>query len=147
MNITTITEDIILSGLTIRTKNSNEMLPSTAKIGPVWEKFFNEVAPSLQKDSKLYGVYSNYESDASGEFDVTVCTNEKIAQLNTITLKKGKYLIFSAKGKMPEVVIETWKEIWNFFSAENNKFQRSYFTDFEYYKNGEEIEIYIGIID
>lgn len=144
MKVTEINEDIILYGFTIRTKNSNEMTLSTAKIGPIWNKFFAEIAPTLEKSSKIYGLYSNYESDASGEFDLTACTDQKAYNSKIVTLKKGKYLVFSAKGVMPQVVIDTWGDIWNYFSNDS-KYSRTYLTDFELYKSSDEIEIYIGI--
>lgn len=144
MKVTEINEDITLYGFTIRTKNSNEMNSATAKIAPIWNKFFAEIAPTLKDTSKVYGLYSNYESDASGEFDLTSCTDQKVNNSNIVTLKKGKYLVFSAKGVMPQVVIDTWGDIWNYFSNDS-EYKRSYLTDFELYKSGDEIEIYIGI--
>lgn len=132
-------------GFTVRTKNVDEMNPTTAKIGPCWNRFFTEIAPSLELNSKMYGLYSNYESDASGEFDVTACTNQKINDSKPVTIKKGKYLVFSAKGEMPQVVIETWGEVWNYFTRSDREHERAYVTDFEFYKSGDEVEVYIGI--
>lgn len=145
MKVDELKESITLNGITVRTKNENEMNPSTAKIALLWEKFFSEIAPSLIDKSKVYGVYSNYESDASGEFDLTASTDQEIENSKSISINSGKYLVFSAKGDMPKVVIDTWGEIWNYFSNEKNQHERAYITDFEFYKNEQEIEIYIGI--
>lgn len=60
-----------ISGLKIRTKNADEMNPKTAKIGALWQTFFTDAMPTLEP-TPLYGVYTNYESDARGEFDVLV---------------------------------------------------------------------------
>jgi predicted transcriptional regulator YdeE len=140
-----VEKSTLLYGLTIRTKNADEMNPSTAKIGSVWQKFFSEVAPSLREGAKVYGVYSNYESDASGEFDVTACTDQEVPASSGVTLKSGHYLVFSATGEMPRTVIETWQEIWKYFSIDRSDHKRTYLTDYEFYKSGQEIEVYIGI--
>jgi len=44
-----------------------------------------------------------------------------------------------------QAIIETWGKIWEYFSDENSQYKRVYKTDFEYYKNQSEIEIYISI--
>lgn len=145
MEVDEVKENITLNGLSVRTKNADEMNPSKAKIAPLWKKFFKEIAPTLIDGSRVYGVYSNYESDASGEFDLTACTDQKVPNANSIGVKSGKYLVFSAKGTMPKVVIDTWGEVWNYFSSDESKYERAYITDYELYKNDQEIEIYIGI--
>lgn len=145
MKVAEVKERKTLYGLTVRTKNTNEANPSTAKIAPLWERFFSEIAPSLKNGAIVYGVYSNYESDASGEFDITACTNLEIPSLNSVIVNKGKYLVFSAKGDMPKVVIDTWGEIWKYFSSNEHEYERAYITDYEVYKNDQEIDIWIGI--
>lgn len=145
MEIKEITEDLILYGISVRTKNSDELNTSTAKIGPIWNKFFSEISPTLEKSARVYGVYSNYESDASGEFDLTACTDQEVNNSKIVIIKKGKYLVFTSKGVMPQVVIDCWRNIWNYFSSNNSQYNRNYFTDFELYKSAEEIEIHIGI--
>ena len=95
----------------------------------------------------LYGVYSNYESDAMGLFDVLVGAEEVKQRdgMASVILDEGKYLCFTAKGELPQSVIETWGEIWAYFSDENCKDVRVYKTDFEKYISRDEAEIYIGI--
>jgi len=44
-----------------------------------------------------------------------------------------------------QAIIETWGEIWEYFSNENSQYKRAYKTDFEYYKDQNEIEIYISV--
>jgi len=39
----------------------------------------------------------------------------------------------------------TWSKIWEYFANKNSQYKRAYKTDFEYYKNQHEIEIYISI--
>ena len=137
-----------VTGLKARTKNSDEMNPKVAKIGSLWQSFFSDVLPTLKEPNvPMYGVYTNYESDAMGEFDVLVGVEnlETSDSLTSVTLAEGNYLCFESKGEMPQAVIETWGEVWAYFSDENCKEKRVYGTDFELYLSQSEAEIYIGI--
>lgn len=135
-------------GLTTRTKNEDEMNLETAAIGSLWQNFFTNVVPTLgETPPPLYGVYTNYESDAMGMFDVVVGAEMAgdVSQYTSVILKKGKYLCFEAKGELPQAVIATWGEIWVYFSDENCTEKRAYETDFELYISKTEAYVYIGI--
>ncbi|MFS2067808.1 GyrI-like domain-containing protein [Pseudomonas sp. CT11-2] len=141
-----------VSGLQVRTRNAAEQQPDTARIGPMWERFFVEdifdKIAHKQPDSFMYGVYSNYESDASGHFDVTAgvavtAPSEGFAQ---IQVEGGDYLVFSAKGAMPDSVIQAWGFIWAYFE-DNPQVRRKFATDFEVYTGPESVAVYIGIQD
>jgi predicted transcriptional regulator YdeE len=54
-------------------------------------------------------------------------------------------LVFSKKGEFPKVVIETWHEVWNYFTSKECEYERVYNFDFEKYSKDDEIEIYISI--
>ena len=148
MNIQTIPE-IDAVGYSVRTTNANEQNPATAKIGSIWEKFFTVALPKLTAQSKVYGVYTNYESDHTGEFDVIACANtlstDTLADSVSVQMEAGKYLIFAAQGQMPQAVIGLWGEVWEYFGTANCEHTRSFTTDFEFYKGADEIEIYIAI--
>jgi predicted transcriptional regulator YdeE len=136
-----------IHGLTTRTKNEDEMNPQTQKIAPLWGRFFTEIIPTLTPETKSYGVYSNYESDAFGEFDVMVgVDNTADTELKTVKLAEGDYLCFEVKGELPQAVIVTWGEVWGYFADENCKEKRAFKTDFELYLSESEAEIYIGIV-
>ena len=138
----------IITGLKTRTKNSDEMNPEVAKIGSLWQNFFAELVPTLENPTvPMYGVYTNYESDAMGEFDLLVGVENLKAsdKLNTVTLEEGNYLCFESKGEMPQAIIDTWGDIWAYFSDENCTEKRAYGTDFELYLSQSEAEIYIGV--
>ena len=66
-------------------------------------------------------------------------------ELETIVIQSGRYLVFTAKGDIPKIVIDTWKEIWEYFARKDAEYERLYTTDFEYYVNQNEIEIYIAV--
>ncbi|PAJ72228.1 hypothetical protein CJF42_22400 [Pseudoalteromonas sp. NBT06-2] len=138
-----------VTGLVVRTTNAEEMNPSTAKIGVLWERFYKNVSSKLNENSQVYGLYTNYESDATGAFDVVACSDtlspESLENSANFQISSGKYLKFSCKGEMPQAVIKLWGEIWKYFNSNNCPHARAYTTDFEYYKNNDEIEISIAI--
>jgi predicted transcriptional regulator YdeE len=136
-----------ITGLKVRTTNMDEVNPNREKIAPLWEKFYRDVAPSLKKKAQLYGVYHNYESDATGEFDVLVGSDvvKQTEERVSVSIEEGTYLIFRVNGKIPEAIMQTWKEIWAYFEDDSIDERRSYGTDFEWYKSADEVEIYIGV--
>lgn len=140
-----------IQGLVIRTKNADEMNPETSKIGGLWQDFFTQLAPKMTEESTVYGVYYDYESDANGEFNVMAGTdslnsaNSDKELLQTLSIESGNYLVFEAKGDMPQIVIDTWMKIWTFFNDENCAFQRAYTTDFERYIGADKVQIHIAV--
>lgn len=140
-------EEKLIYGVSTRTKNIDEMNPKTSKIGEIWQKFYQTV----KCEEKVYGIYFNYESDANGEFDVLAGCEIFNEDLSSVKIKKGKYLVFNKlyeennHDAKVQAVIETWGQIWEYFSNEDSKYKRAYKTDFEYYKNQNEIEIFISI--
>ncbi len=145
---TTRIKNLILQGLSTRTNNKNEADKKTAKISPLWTEYVDEniYAKTLNKthDDYLYGVYSNYESDVNGDYDVTVALEIKKKSKKYIFIENTKYLVFSKKGEFPEIVLELWKEIWEYFENKP-EYEREYSIDFEKYVQKDEIEIYISI--
>lgn len=143
-----------IGGISVRTNNKTESNPKKAALPGLWNRFFEEdildQIPDKIPNSPIYGVYSDYESDVKGAYTVTAgveAFGPKIEQ-NGFTLSKiesGEYLLFKGHGPMPEIVANTWREVWNFF-GKNKEFKRRYKTDFELYVTQEQVEIYIGII-
>jgi predicted transcriptional regulator YdeE len=139
MNQTSI-ESFSISGLNIRTNNALEA-SSAGKIPALWGQFYSSQTMPV---GLVYGVYSDYESDASGDFTVTAGT--KCAELakSNISIKAGTYLVFPASGPMPAAIIDAWKAVWEHFSYPQS-YERSYETDFEEYSGQDSARIYIGI--
>ena len=151
MNVITIAEKTI-QGMSTRTRNSNEMNPETAKIAALYEDFYKNIVVDYQQGARVYGVYFDYESDASGMFSVLAGADRiksSTIELQQVKIKAGDYLVFKGEGEMPQAVIDTWMKIWEFFSegnTENNtEYKRAYVTDFELYKSETQVEIHIGI--
>jgi predicted transcriptional regulator YdeE len=150
MRVEEIAEKIIY-GIATRTKNIDEINPQTEKIGTIWQKFDKTVNVDYKGGERVYGVYYNYESNANGKFDVLAGYETSNEKLESVKIEKGKYLVFNKTYKenndntRVQAIIETWGKIWEYFSNENSQYKRAYKTDFEYYKNSNEIEIYISI--
>lgn len=136
-------DSFTVHGLTVRTQNSDEMQAKTAKLPKLWEEFY---ASNPSPEKVTYGIYSDYESDANGQYTVTVGVDpeSQSSTLQTVEINAGNYLVFQAKGPMPQTVINTWQHIWDYFNKDP-KHKRCYRTDFEAYLGEDEVAIYIGI--
>lgn len=138
-----------VQGLSIRTNNANEMDPAKARIGLLWQEFDNEFADILPDDATVYGVYFDYESDASGDFTLVAASDVfddwEGVSLQPMYIEAGNYLMFSAQGEMPQAVIEVWQQIWAYFSADDCAHRRLFRTDFERYILADKVQVYIGV--
>lgn len=142
-----------ITGITTRTANQDEQNPSEAKIGPLWGRFYAENIrrniPDVADMDTTYGVYSNYESDIFGKYNLTVGikTNTVVSDpnLHSLTIQAGDYMVFRNSGSMPQMVIDTWMEIWRVFTTGETEWKRDFATDFEKYEREGEVAIYIGV--
>ena len=137
-------ESFIVTGFNVRTKNSDEFNEKTAKIPSLWRQFYtSELSVNAVN---IFGIYSNYDSDANGAYTVAVGvkSDRTDTKLSSVTIQTGNYLVFQATGSMPATVVETWKQVWRFF--ENNpKHRRNFISDFEAYSGPDQVAIYIGL--
>lgn len=143
-------EKKIVAGLRIRTSNSSPTM--TKNIGELWQGFY---ATGIYKSisgklsDKSIGLYTNYECDMKGEYDVMVCCEiQNISNLPAMvqveTIPTGKYAKFVVHGDMQKAVAEFWMKLWSM------NLDRKYSCDFEEYQSGcdmtnEEIHIYISL--
>ncbi|MBO9649862.1 MAG: GyrI-like domain-containing protein [Variovorax sp.] len=136
-----------VAGLTARTTNRDENDPEAARIGTLWNRFFDEriyeKTPHRIADMHLYGVYSAYETDANGAFDIT--TGVAVADgPEAVHIEGGDYLIFTGQGSMPRMVLAVWEAIWQYFD-DHPEIRRRYRSDFEAYAGPEQVAIHIGV--
>jgi predicted transcriptional regulator YdeE len=136
-----------VAGLTIRTTNREENEPATAHIGKLWGRFFGEETyastPDRTGDARIFSVYSAYESDAHGAFDVTAGVAVSGSE-GSRAVEAGDYLVFTGQGEMPQMVIATWQRIWQYFEA-HPEVTRRYRSDFEAYEGPDKVAIHIGV--
>lgn len=132
-------------------RTNNKAADMQRKIGGLWQKLYGEGVYQKIADKvneKAVGIYTNYVSDAMGDYDVLVgCEVSKIERLpeGTIaySIPAGKYAKFVVKGHMQRAVQEFWQKLWKM------DLDRSYVCDFEEYQNADEnnaiIYIYISL--
>ena len=146
MKVTRV-KKLMISGINVVTNNEFEMSEENGKIASLWEEYFaNDVyKKTFDKANSdfMYGVYSDYESDVTGNYKITVGVEVTKAK-NAIVIEDKKYLVFTKKGELPMVVVELWEEIWDYFEK-NSDYERSFEVDFEKYAKEDEIEIYVSI--
>lgn len=137
-------------GITARTRNKDVDMPQI--IGGLWQRFWADgIYQSIQHKQNDYsiGLYSNYENDVNGAYDITVCC--EVRELDPLpsgvdvkVISPGKYAKFVVHGHMQHAVGEFWTKLWNM------DLDRRYGYDFEEYQSGgdmenAEIHIYIAI--
>jgi predicted transcriptional regulator YdeE len=151
---------IKLVGLSARTNNKNEMNPQTAKIGEIAGRFWSQniagqIANRVNPGVTL-SVYTEYTSNEQGDY--TYYIGEEVSSfenvppdLKRLIIPPAKYQLFTTSpGKMPEVVINAWQQIWK-MSVNDFEGERAYMADFEVYDqrssdlNNAIVDIYIGI--
>lgn len=136
-------------GLQTRTCNADEQTLKTARLPLLWHDVHTELVPELPPEAPVYGVYAGYESDQDGAYTVTAGADQKpekcTLDLVEVTVPEGNYLVFTAKGKMPETVIRVWLDIWDYFKRDDTQFARAYTCDFEVYRGRVETAIEVAV--
>ncbi len=146
-------EEAKLVGLALKGKTTNINEQSNIDCGNLWQEFekgnYAEIIPNKLTD-EILAVYHQYEGDHTKPFSYFIGCKVKAGTeappgLETLTIAKGTYQKIDAKGKMPDCVINAWKEVW----ASN--IPRSYKMDFEVYDDrskdwiNAEVEVYLSI--
>lgn len=124
-----------LDRVTIRLKNDAEGM---GKISELFEDIVSGDIPLLFNSDKelIEGIapvseYSNYESDESGEYDLSVIAVEKefFKTLEKEVLK-GKFIKYDVSGDdVLTCAQNAWKEVWQ--DQRNGKIKRSFKRDYE----------------
>jgi predicted transcriptional regulator YdeE len=143
-----------VAGITVRTRNADESDGDRAKLPAHWGRFFKDRVAERVDDripeSPIFGVYSRYESDRHGLYDLTagvgVASSASHApRVDYVDVHGGRYLVFEAHGPLPDAVIDGWKAVWNWFDA-STEYKRAYTTDFEAYRGPDDVAIHIAVV-
>ncbi|MBZ2164546.1 GyrI-like domain-containing protein [Methanobacterium spitsbergense] len=138
-------------GIEIRTSNEQAM----EDIPSLWEKFYTkDIKKNIPNrlDNNVLAIYTNYEGNFTKPYTYILgCAVNSLSDIPDGMIGKSissaKYEIFTAKGKMPDKIVEVWQYIW----SPEIDVKRSYVTDFEVYGDkyndleNSEVEIYIGV--
>ncbi len=134
-------------GVCARTRNSDPQMG--AVIGGLWKKLFEGgifklIADKL--DDRSIGLYSDYASDADGDYAVTAgCEVGSAENLPEGTVVKiipaGRYARFAVQGNAVADIGKTWQEIWKM------ELNRTFTGDFEEYPGNSAgtVHIYVAI--
>lgn len=147
--------EIKLMGIKIETSLENNR--SAVDIPALWETFhknaIHERIPGKVNPEVYYGLYTNL--DYYNNFSFVICS--QVESLDSIpdgmfgkTLPATSYAVFTAKGPLPEKLINTWRYIYaNWFP--NSDYERNKSDDFERYDErshdpeNPSVDIYIPI--
>lgn len=84
-------ETITCKGISARTTNNAEISYETAKLGRLWQKFYQNHVSHLAEGEDIYGIYHNYESeDLVGAFDVVASWKVESKQTEANSSNEGK---------------------------------------------------------
>ncbi len=145
-------------GIEARTTNVKEM-SSEGIIGKQWhraisENMFDRI-PN-RTDTNVLALYTDYESDANGEYSFLVGTkvNTNTSVPEELRIKEvpaQRYAVFmSEQGPIQQIVPEVWQRIWSTHASEMGG-KRSYIADFEVYDERSMdpqnaiVEVWVGI--
>jgi predicted transcriptional regulator YdeE len=138
-----------VTGISTRTNNADEMSAAKGRIASIWSRFEQEIAPQLSEGNRVFGVYSEYESDHSGDFSVLAGTDQQNldteADFVSRTIPAGRYLVFNAEGELPMAIINAWQRVWSYFQQPDCPHERLYTTDFEHYSEKSGCYLYIAV--
>jgi predicted transcriptional regulator YdeE len=149
---------IKLVGITARTSNLKEFIPTEAQIGKTFGRYvIEDVASKIQNRicaGKTYLAYTDYENDYKGEY--TFFIGEEVSSFDhqifdQLEIQPGTFEKFTtATGKIPDVVLQEWQKIWQLLDV-HTPGKRRYATDFEIHHyndlNQATVDIYIGLKD
>ena len=140
-------DPLIVVGLSVRTTNADEAQPARAKIPALWQRFYQD-GHSAAVAGPVYGVYTEYASDASGPYTLIVGAASDAPSpappFVRVQIPAGRYLAFTSQGDVPAAVVAGWQAVWEYFARPDAP-RRAYTADFELYDPSTPYEVRIFI--
>jgi predicted transcriptional regulator YdeE len=144
-----------VAGIALRTDNATEARPDggAGKIPGLWQRFRSEDwfgrLEALGASGPPIGVYSAYESDANGSFQILAGREippsaDVDAPLQVVAVPVGTYRVFESTGPLPGSVVKGWQQVWAYFERPGAE-ARAYTCDFEIYPSDHEVEIWVAV--
>ncbi|MCX2679839.1 GyrI-like domain-containing protein [Galbibacter sp. EGI 63066] len=139
----------------ISTRTTNKDNKAEQDLEQLWGQFYSEnIFDKIPNklSNEIIAIYTDYKSDFTEDYTtiigIPVSTLDEIPNgLIGREFQTENFQKFTAKGEMPNVVVNTWIEIWQ----RDKELDRKYSYDFEVYgeksQNGEnsKVDIYIAI--
>ncbi|MGY0037201.1 GyrI-like domain-containing protein [Pedobacter sp. NJ-S-72] len=148
-------QEVQLIGLSLKGKTTNENNQSSIDCGGLWQEFSlcsNGIAAQIpdKLNDEVLAAYYAYDGDYTQPYAFFIGC--KVNQgtvvpegLDTLIIPSGNYLKITAKGKFPDCVANSWREIWK------TDFPRAYIVDLEVYDeraadwNNSEVDIFLSV--
>ncbi|MDF2682212.1 MAG: yobU [Brevibacillus sp.] len=151
-------DEMCIAGIGIRTTNQQQS-EGNGSIGELWQRYYMEGiqdrTPDRLDPDVVLGVYSEYESDEKGAYNLligaAVQPGSDVPQgLTVLSIPAGTYAVFTTRrGPLVEVVVEAWSHVWEWSHQSGNK--RTFTADFERYDgqncadpNNAQVQLYIA---
>jgi len=153
MNFTKVFKnEIRIVGIAIRTTNQNGQ--SRTDLSKLWKRFESDAIASKiphKVSNDVFSVYIDYDSDFTQPYTALIgCEVKDFSQIPSgmvsKTIPAATYAVFTAKGKLPQSILEVWKYVWSF------DLPRAYTGDFEVYGEKSkaadtEVEVFVSVKD
>ena len=148
-------EELRVVGIAAWTTNQREAEEATAAIPALWQRFHHEGVerriPDRTGTGRICAVYTDYERDHLGGYRLVVgvevgSVDEIPAGMVAVTVPAGDYLVFAARGPMPDALVATWLRIWEYF--EHAAVRRAFSADLEvHYPAGSAVDVWVALRD
>ncbi len=124
-----------VAGYKVRTTNENSQ--AMEDIGALWGKIMSQnllINVPHQTKQEMLALYYEYEGDYTKPYSCLIGVpvssfNDLPTGMVGVEIPVQDYARFTARGKMPEALIQTWQEIWQ----KDKTLNRAYRFDFEVY--------------
>jgi predicted transcriptional regulator YdeE len=142
-------------GIQALTSSRLEADPATAAIPALWRRFEAEGLggriPGRTGGRSTCAVYSDYQGGDGGGFRYLVGAevggaDQPPSGMTAVTVPAGDYLVFAARGPLPEALAATWERISAFF--EHAPLARAWTADLEiHYPAGSAVDVLVAVRD
>jgi predicted transcriptional regulator YdeE len=143
-------------GIQAETSSRLEADPATAAVPALWRRFDADGLaariPDRAGSRTTCVVYSDYQDGDDGRRFRSLVGAEVTGQgeppdgMAAVTVPAGDYLVFAARGPMPEALAATWARIAEFF--EHAPLSRAFTADLEvHYPAGSAVDVCVAIGD
>jgi predicted transcriptional regulator YdeE len=139
-------------GIQAQTSTRQEADPATAAVPVLWRRFQDDgladAIPDRAGTRTTCAVYSDYQ-DGGASFRCLVGAEvtgagEVPAGMVEVTVPAGDYLVFAARGPMPEALAATWARVAEYF--DHAGLARAQRADLEvHYAAGSAVDVYVAV--
>jgi predicted transcriptional regulator YdeE len=104
--------------------------------------------PGVTDPTLTFSLYTNYESDHTGAYDVILGKSVNPLEparepLRVVAIPAAEYVVFNAESGSPDAIREAWMGVYDYFSGQTS-LRRAFTIDFERY-SADGVELYIAV--